>query len=147
MSHLVIKVINILEHLFNTWFRDFYSLSVLNKEPILSFDESSRIENNHQKRFYQETLDKFERSIGKIALYSLQKLLVIRLAKEKPEEFDKVWKNRDLKAMDGNADNYRELGEIYDQFEHRFNSQDGSKNMHVERELYQLANILLMYGS
>ena len=63
------------------------------------------------------------------------------------EEFDKVWKNRNLKAMDGNADNYRELGEIYDQFEHRFNSQDGSKNMHVERQLYQLANILLMYGS
>tara|TARA_R100000315_G_scaffold53708_1_gene27517 strand:+ start:343 stop:753 length:411 start_codon:yes stop_codon:yes gene_type:complete len=136
MSHLVIKVINVLEHLFNTWFRDFYSLSVLKKD------------NHFQKgNLYLDNLDNFERSIGRIALYSLQKLLVIRLAKEDPEKFDKVWKNRNLKAMDGNADNYRELGEIYDQFEHRFNSQDGSKNMHVERELYQLANILLMYGS
>ena len=49
--------------------------------------------------------------------------------------------------MDGNADNYRELGEIYDRFEHRFNSQDGSKNMHVEHKLYLVANILLRYGS
>jgi len=140
MSHLVIKAINVLEHLFNTWFRDFYSLSVLNK----AFPKDDHFQKGN---LYSDNLDNFERSIGKIALYSLQKLLVIRLAKEKPEEFDKVWKNRDLKAMDGNADNYRELGEIYDQFEHRFNSQDGSKNMHVERELYQLANILLMYGS
>ena len=138
MSHLVIKVIDILKHLFNTWFKDFYSLSIINKDANTP---------SNQTKYYKGNLDKIEMIIGRIALYSLQKLLVIRLAKEKPEEFDKVWKNRNLKAMDGNADNYRELGEIYDQFEHRFNSQDGSKNMHVEHKLYLVANILLRYGS
>ena len=140
MSNLVIKVIDILKHLFNTWFKDFYSLSIINKD-------ANTIRPNNQTKYYKDNLDKIEMIIGRIALYSLQKLLVIRLAKEKPEEFDKVWKNRNLKAMDGNADNYRELGEIYDRFEHRFNSQDGSRNMHVEYELYLVANILLRYGS
>ena len=138
MSHLVIKVIDILKHLFNTWFKDFYSLSIINKDANTP---------SNQTKYYKGNLDKIEMIIGRIALYSLQKLLVIRLAKEKPEEFDKVWKNRNLKAMDGNADNYRELGEIYDRFEHRFYSQDGSKNMHVEHKLYLVANILLRYGS
>ena len=49
MSHLVIKVIDILKHLFNTWFKDFYSLSIINKDANTP---------SNQTKYYKGNLDK-----------------------------------------------------------------------------------------